>query len=154
MGFIGIWAYWDMGCIGIGDMGEFLLNRMSFDSEWDKVVNVEHESFLEGKLEAEGEVDEAIFQEGEAVGFARGYELGVEVAYMQHVLLSSSFSDKSANATKRKSMLLAKIGALPSHNDVNFDFNVALAEIRSLFKSCTPSKNHFTRTNTASAVDW
>mmetsp|Transcript_15038 Transcript_15038/g.20620 ORF Transcript_15038/g.20620 Transcript_15038/m.20620 type:complete len:161 (-) Transcript_15038:2324-2806(-) len=156
--------------------------------DWDDVINLEANAFQAGleegknyEIDSEDESDvQQVKVEGQKFGFIKGYSIGLELGFMEAVILESeenledSISDckdsttpelvqskkESSRIKKRRTELLQRIRDVPESNEAgtNIDFDTEIRAIRSLFSQCSlPMKSileEFKSFNSQSSSEW
>jgi hypothetical protein len=120
--------------------------------EWDTVLNIEDEFYRQGEQEADADAIGKI-DEGKQLGFMKGFCIGLEIGYIQHVITNDDTFKKSIYANKRLLKLMEDIAEVPEKNDQSFDFKNKLDIIRSNYVSGTSSAGPLLRQKQTSS-EW
>jgi hypothetical protein len=110
-----------------------------FNDAWDDIVDFEKDSYAEGY--AEGFADAAggereMYHNGINAGFTKGYGVAIEMGFMLSAVEEFMKKNEGRGRHMRKAQqLIDKYTSFPECNDPNFDFEAAIQELRSLYRS-------------------
>lgn len=104
---------------------------------WDDIINLEQTEYEKGKQD--GTIDgrcSGFYEDGVQTGFMKSYAISLEIGFLETSCINHLEKCKITERQRRRcESFLQKSSSYPNKNDDNFDFDVSLCELRSLYRS-------------------
>ena len=130
---------------------EDIAREDGMSNDWDNVVlDIEQLAYNEGKADGVNDAindanndanNDSSYKSGKRLGYFKGYAISIEIEYYKvmitNVINSNSTSNISINDRERKrcDKIIDKINSFPITNDIDYDFDAKINEVRSLYRS-------------------